>query len=502
MDDSRLMAIEIKIDGIIMTILNVYMPYDNGNNIEEYQSYLVKVDSKLSENHYACAIGDFNTNVLSDTHRFGNELINYCDNSLMFNSMIQHGYVPEAFMDTLILPIVKDTKEDLGDSDNYRPIALTSVISKVFELVILERCRSILDTSPHQFGFKAKHGTELSIFALKQVIEYYITNSSNVYLCYVDLSKAFDRIEHDILFRKLRERKIPLLIVRLLENWYKSQKFYIQWGSFISAPFNVTNGVRQGGIMSPVLFNVYIDDLSKTLHSMPFGCYINNTCVNHLVYADDMVLLAPSPRALQGLIDTAAKYFVDNGLMINRKKTKCMAIIPLCNKEIHIPSFYVHGTTISRVRHKDYLGYTISDDLNDNQAIIKEKRGIYARGNMLHRKFKACNNEVKKKLFVSYCTSLYCSALWSTYTPKRVMEEIHIAHNDVYRLLFKLPRGLISVSQHFVTAGIPNFTMIRRRHMYSLYKRILSSSNVIINAITDSFTFISTLYQEWRRELF
>ena len=254
--------------------------------------------------------------------------------------------------------------------------------------------------------------------------------------------------------------------------------------------------------MSPVLFNVYIDDLSKTLHSMPFGCYINNTCVNHLVYADDMVLLAPSPRALQGLIDTAAKYFVDNGLMINRKKTKCMVIIPLCNKEIHIPSFYVHGTAISRVRHKGYLGYTISDDLNDNQAIIKEKRGIYARGNMLHRKFKACNNEVKKKLFVSYCTSLYCSALWSTYTPKRVMEEIHIAHNDVYRLLFKLPRGLISVSQHFVTAGIPNFTMIRRRHMYSLYKRILSSSNVIINAITDSFTFISTLYQEWRRELF
>ena len=246
--------------------------------------------------------------------------------------------------------------------------------------------------------------------------------------------------------------------------------------------------------MSPVLFNVYIDDLSRTLYSMPLGCYINSTCVSHLVYADDMVLLAPSPDALQGLIDTAPKYFVDNGLMINRKKTKCMAIIPLCNKEIHIPSFYVHGTTISRVRHKNYLGYIISDDLNDNQAIIKEKRGIYARGNMLHRKFKACKNEVKKKL--------YCSALWSTYAPKRATEEIHIAPNDVYRLLFKLPRGLISVSQHFVTAGIPNFTMIRRRDMYSLYKRILSSSNVIINAITDSFTFISTLYEEWLRELF
>ena len=83
---------------------------------------------------------------------------------------------------------------------------------------------------------------------------------------------------------------------------------------------------------------------------------------------------------MQGLIDTAAKYFVDNGLMINRKKTKCMAIIPQCNKEIHIPSFYVHGTTISRVRHKNYLGYAILDDLNDHQAIIKEKKRYLCSG--------------------------------------------------------------------------------------------------------------------------
>ena len=403
-------------------------------------------------------------------------------------------------MDTLILPIVKDTK---GDSDNYRPIALTSVISKAFELVILERCRSILDTSPNQFGFKAKHGTELSIFAQKQVIEYYIINSSNVYMCYVDLSKAFDRIEHVILFTKLRERKIPLLIVRLLENWYKTQKFYIQWGSLISAPFNVSNSVRQGGIMSPVLFNVYIEDLSRTLCSMPFGCYINSTCVNHLVYEDDMVLLAPSPGALQGLIDTAAKYFVDNGLMINRKKTKCMATAPLCNKDIHIPSFYVHGTTISRVRHKNYLGYTISDDLKDNQAIIKGKKvsmlGVTrCIGNLRHAIMKS------RKSFLYHTVSVFIAAPYGALMHlKRVMEEIHIAHNDIYRLLFKLPRGFISVSQHFVAAaGIPNFAMIRRRHIYSLYKRILSSSNVIINAINDSFTFISTLYVEWLKELF
>ena len=75
--------------------------------------------------------------------------------TLLFNSMLQQGYVPEAFIDTLILLIVKDTNEDLGDSDNYRPIALTSVISKVFELVILERCKSIL-WIPHHINLVSK----------------------------------------------------------------------------------------------------------------------------------------------------------------------------------------------------------------------------------------------------------------------------------------------------------------------------------------------------------
>ena len=116
---------------------------------------------------------------------------------------------------------------------------------------------------------------------------------------------------------------------------------------------------------------------------------------------------------------------------------------------------------------------------------------------MLHKKFKTYNNEAKSKLSISHCTSFYCSALWSTYTPKSVMDEIHIAHNDVNKLLFKLPRGFISVSQHFVATRIANLTVIRRRHMYSLCKRIVFSGNVIINDITDSFTFISTLCEEW-----
>ena len=125
----------------------------------------------------------------------------------------------------------------------------------------------------------------------------------------------------------------------------------MKWGSVLSQSFHATNGVRQGGILSPHLFNVYINELSIRLNSQFFGCHINSTCYNHLVYADDTVLLAPSPNA----------------------------------------------------------------DMSDDDHISKEIRNIYARGNMLIRNFKQCTTSVKITLFKTYCSSLYCCPMWIKY---------------------------------------------------------------------------------------
>ena len=79
--------------------------------------------------------------------------------ALMFNAMFLHGHVPESFMDTIIIPLVKDKKESLQSSDNYRPIALTNTLSKVLEMIILKRHKAKLESSPYQFGYKPKHKT-------------------------------------------------------------------------------------------------------------------------------------------------------------------------------------------------------------------------------------------------------------------------------------------------------------------------------------------------------
>ena len=147
--------------------------------------------------------------------------------------------------------------------------------------------------------------TDMCIFVMKEVIDYYNTLSSPVYACYIDTSKAFDRMNHLCFFRKLLDKEMPLIIVRLLMVWYSTQQFSVQWDGVISGYSYVQNGVRQGGILSPQLFNVhvYLDELSIRLSNAYAGCYYNSVCVNHVYYADDAVMLSPTVSSLQSLAD-------------------------------------------------------------------------------------------------------------------------------------------------------------------------------------------------------
>ena len=98
----------------------------------------------------------------------------------------------------------------------------------------------------------------------------------------------------------------------------------VRWGSAFSDFFLVNNGVRQGGILSPLLFNVYINELSESLSKLPVGCFCGNTVVNHLMYADDIVLFAPSAKGLQKTINVCYAYGCDNDIIFNSSKSQVM----------------------------------------------------------------------------------------------------------------------------------------------------------------------------------
>ena len=397
---------------------------------------------------------------------------------ILFNVMLCHGYLPSKLMETIIVPILKDKKGDLGSKDNYRPIALTTVVSKLFEILILNRYQHLLQTTDHQFGFKQSHSTDLCVYTFKQVIEYYKSRSSPVYICFLDASKAFDRVNHNLLFHKLLSRNLPSLIVRILHVWYASQCFSVKWGSLMSSGFHVTCGVRQGGILSPVLFNVYVNCLSVKLRSLHLGCHINEVCYNHLIYADDTVLLAPSPKALQLLINECVLFAKENDLVFNRKKTKFLCVKPTSMKTLYVPDFYLEEDRITVVDKETYLGFIVNEQFSDDDHIVKEMRNVYARGNMIIRYFSHCTDAVRIQLFKSFCSNLYCCPLWYKFK-KSTLKKLHTACNKIFKSLMLVPRNF-SASLLFVSCNVENFTVLRRKLIYGLILRIKASRNLLV----------------------
>ena len=416
--------------------------------------------------------------------------------SILFNSCLVHGFLPAGLMDTVIVPIVKNPKGDVTCKDNYRPIALTSVLSKILEKLILKRCSTFLDSTDNQFGFKPNSSTDLCVFTLKQVIDYYKCNGSPVYMCFLDASKAFDRVQHDLLFSKLIDRNVPQLIVRLLMYWYSSQTFVIRWGHHYSDCFMVSNGVRQGSVLSPTLFNVYIDILSLKLSQSCIGCTFNSQCYNHLVYADDTVLLAPSPTALQKLINICTDFAYCHGLVYNEEKTKYMVIKPAAIKNLHIPSVSLNNSAIKLVSREKYLGFIIKDDCCDNDHIMQEMRNTFTRGSMLIRNFKHCSDDVKVKLYRAYCSSIYCCGLICVYH-KTVIKKLHVAFNKIFKCFMNVhPRS--SASSLFVSLNVANFLVLRRKLVFSFLRRVSLSCNSLIVGIFNSNHFLTCqLKKKW-----
>jgi hypothetical protein len=139
---------------------------------------------------------------------------------LLYNGLIQHGFVPTSFLHRTISPIMKDSNGDISDTSNYRGVTLSSVFSKMFENVLKLKFGHYLTSDCRQFGFKQKHSTSHAAFTLKTCSDYFTDRGSDVYISFLDFSKAFDSISHYGLFSKLMSRGFPLCFLLIIVSWY------------------------------------------------------------------------------------------------------------------------------------------------------------------------------------------------------------------------------------------------------------------------------------------
>lgn len=205
-------------------------------------------------------------------------------------------------MRTIVVPIVKNKTGDTSDMNNYRPISLATTTAKVLDGLLNSCLSEHIKVHDAQFGFKAGLSTESAILSLKHTVKYYTARRTPVYACFLDLSKAFDLVSYDVLWDKLRDTSVPAEYTALLRYWYAHQTNRVRWDGTLLDEYRMECGVRQGGLSSPLWFNVYVNQLIERLSSTHVGRHIDGICVNNISYADDMVLLSPSISGLKELL--------------------------------------------------------------------------------------------------------------------------------------------------------------------------------------------------------
>ncbi|MEL6606504.1 MAG: reverse transcriptase family protein, partial [Cyanobacteria bacterium J06614_10] len=416
--------------------------------------------------------------------------------SLLFNCCFSHSFLPLDMLKVLIIPILKDKNGEHNVISNYRPIALSTILSKVMEVIMLNKCSGCFKTSDNQFSYKEKHGTDMAIATLKNVTMEYNRRSTPIYACFMDMSKAFDKVCHSYLFKILAKRGVPHNIINMLSYWYSSQEMSVRWGGSVSSAFKVSCGVKQGSILSPHLFNIYMDGLSEKLNKLKIGCVLNDHIVNHLLYADDIVLFCPSLSGLQTLVNECSMYISSHKLKLNETKTKCIVFSSDVRKTKPNAEVKINSVAIEFVDKIKYLGFTLTSN-KDNIQTTNLYRQLCVRSNMLLRNFSKCSNDVKSLLFQSYCTSFYCISLILNVRASD-MKKLKVCYNNCIRRLYGLGRQC-SISQICLQNGFPTFSEIRRKAIVSLLFRLKASNNVIIKSLlhVNSF-YCSYMFSVWK----
>ena len=389
--------------------------------------------------------------------------------SLLLNCMLSHGFVPSGLLISTLIPIPKNKKKSINSSDNYRAIALSSIIGKVLDNIILTNYSYALCSSDMQCGFKPKHSTVQCMFVLKEVVNYYQTNGSSVYVSLLDASKAFDRVNYIKLFEVLLSKGLCPLIARLLAYMYTNQSIRVKWNAYTSNHESVTNGVKQGGVLSPVLFAVYIDVLLGQLSKLGIGCHIGHKFTGAIAYADDIALLAPSLSALKYMINICQQFSERFDVLFNQSKSKLIVF----GENVHeLPRDLM---PLERTSCDLHLGNLVGPS-TDNDVMTTAISAFYRSVNMIISHFSHVCTQVKYKLFNSFCMSLYGSQLWN-YSSGNI-DRFYTAWRKSIRRLLCLPYRTHNCLINSICEDIPVDLKLHSRFL-NFFDSILSSKNLL-----------------------
>ena len=364
-------------------------------------------------------------------------------------------HIPKTWVDPTIIPIYKH-KGDKRDCNNSRGLFLLAVAGKILARIMLARLVKHISEpilSDTQCGFRRERGTIDMIFALRQAQEKCIEQNTNLYIAFVDLTKAFDTVPRELLWRVLSKLGVPDKFLKIIQLFHSNMEATVCIGGSESPSFPVERGVKQGDVLAPVLFNLYISavmtlmlaslraedgvDIEYRLDGSLFNIRRlqarTKTSLRKLVdlqYADDAAILAQTPESLQHTLDKLTSIYKAFGLQVNIRKTEI--IVQQTNPDLAIPQFHIDGTELQVVPLFRYLGSIVSPSARiDNEILERINKASRAFGRLRGKVFqnKQLRLSTKVQVYAAVCIStlLYGAETWTCYRPHlRQLEQFHI----------------------------------------------------------------------------
>jgi hypothetical protein len=418
---------------------------------------------------------------------------------VIFNLCLAVGYTPESFTRGIVIPLLKANNVDKSKLENYRGITLSCVFSKVFELCLQSIFMSFFNTDDLQFGFKKNTSCNDAILTAKAAINYYTTNGSTVTACVLDLSKAFDKVNGFGLFLKLMDRSVPVVLIRILESWYGRYVVCVRWGSALSEPIRLCAGVRQGGVLSPVLFAIYVNGIIETLKKSRCGLTVRNNFLGCILYADDILLLANSLCTMQKMLDICSKIVNDLDLSFNVNKSGVLRFGKRFNNDC--ASLVLDGQILKACDKVKYLGVTIKSgatlvfDLGNTCACF------YRAFNSLLKKCSFTRSEmICSYLLRSFCVPIITYAFEVLSLSTTMFAKLNNLIDNAVRKIFNL-RDAANVQFVRCMVGLKDLTIVRKLragfYLFNLTKKSFQFKDVIFRHAISCDSWFTGVVRHW-----
>lgn len=381
----------------------------------------------------------------------------------LINLSLQTGKVPDEIKLAKVTPIYK--ANDPAQFSNYRPISVLSIFSKLFEKIMYKRLeKHLIDNeifSPYQFGFRKHHSTAMAVTLFSEKVYDILENQKFAIATFLDLSKAFDLVNHSFLLQKLTHYGIRGVAYDWVNSYLNNRKQFVHYNSTQSSMLNIICGVPQGSILGPLLFIIYINDIHEQtpVNSLHYTIYADDT--NLLISGDN---INDTIHELNTHLNTLHQWFTSNHLFINTSKTNYMVFTKKSSVRLHNFEIKLNNIPINRVHQTKFLGVIFDSNLNWQHHISHIKNKISKVIGILKR----VRNKIPIKFLITLYNTLilphltYCITIWGN-TFKKYTNNIITTQKKILRIITHSPR-LAHTAPMFVRYNILHFHQLYTYH--------------------------------------